>query len=61
MKEVRLRNYVHQIVINLRVSQPNLAEYTDDQIDKAHRNWSSSDDFPDESKLVDWIEPVEYE
>jgi hypothetical protein len=61
MKEKRLPRYSQTVVDNLRSSQPNLAEFTDDQIDKAHRNWSVSEDFPDESQIIHWVQAPEYE
>jgi hypothetical protein len=60
-REKRSREYAQQPVNNLRRTQPNLAEFTDDQIDKAHRQWAGSGDFPDESLIYRWVEPVEYE
>jgi hypothetical protein len=44
------------IVSNLLLSQPELVgKYDDWQIALAHRDWSISEDHPDETKIVDWI------
>lgn len=43
------------VVFNLRSSLGKVLEHLEDwQVDAAHRNWSTSDDFPDENKIVDW-------
>lgn len=46
------------VVDNLRRTQGSaLAPYADWQVDYAHRNWSSSEDFPNEDLIVEWIMP----
>lgn len=44
------------IVDNLRRSRGDeLQPYSDEQVAKAYREFSLSEDYPDESKLINWI------
>lgn len=46
------------IVGNLRQNAGNLDGFTDDEIYNAYENWATSEDFPDETKVREWIEGV---
>lgn len=56
MDKPTIPDHAKSVVANLRRSQPNLANYDDWQIDFAHREWSISGDFPDETLVAAWIE-----
>ena len=48
-----------QVVQNLRFKFKERAEqYSDEQLAQAWRNFSISEDFPDEERVFDWIEGV---
>lgn len=51
----RRPKFSRQIVANLRGSQPNLKEFTDDQIYNAYDDWYFSVGQTDESKVVEYI------
>ncbi len=52
----RRPRYLQQIVDNLRSSQPNLKDFTDDQIYNAYEDWSCSVDHPDEELIAAWVD-----
>jgi hypothetical protein len=50
------QQYDQNIVANLRAHLGDqLTPYSDAQILAAHTLWLTSDDYPDEDKVVDWI------
>lgn len=51
----RVDSHVTNIVNNLIAADPRLAAYTAWQIDYAHRQWTVSEDYPDEMLVVNWI------
>lgn len=51
----RLSSTASNVVGNLVANQPELGKFAGWQIDMASRAWAISEDYPDESKLVNWI------
>lgn len=51
-----LPNIKEQIMNNLaRIHGAKLNGYTEAQILDAYDNWSTSEDYPDESKMPEWL------
>ena len=44
-----------QIVRNLRAKNTELEAHLDEVVFNAWEQWSMSDDYPDEKKIVEWI------
>jgi hypothetical protein len=47
--------HVKNIVDNLKAIDPRLKDVADWRIDHAHRHYSSSEDFGDDTKVFDWL------
>ena len=46
----------NQVVSNLRQNHKVFDNYTDQQVFDAWDSWSESEDYPDESKIVDYFD-----
>jgi len=47
--------HVKNVVDNLRAIDPRLKDVADWRIDHAHRHYSISEDFGDDTKVFDWL------